>query len=117
MRNKAAPLACLAVSVALAAVAGCSFSATPGKGGSAEWIGTYQKQQAAAKDQDRATALRVRSALANDPVLNPLGLRIFVHSGSVTLCGGFPNAKARERATAVVGQVKGVIDVNTRCGH
>ncbi|MGH8160570.1 MAG: BON domain-containing protein [Gammaproteobacteria bacterium] len=98
------------------AIAGCAFSVTPGKsGGQAEWIGHYQQEQANEKDQNRDTALRIRDALAADPVLRKLDLNIFVDRGSVRLCGRFPDATTRQRAVAVVEQVQGVESVTTHC--
>ncbi|MGH8224797.1 MAG: BON domain-containing protein [Gammaproteobacteria bacterium] len=110
--NKAALL--LAVAAGCAA---CTFTTTPGKGVNAEWTGTYQQQQAARKDRDRDLALRVRAALDGDPVLKPLGLRIFVDRGEVTLCGSFPDATTRDHALAVTEQVNGVEGVDTDCGN
>lgn len=103
--------------LATLAVGGCVSTVTPGQGTHNEWAGTYAKQQAARKDRDRATALRVRKALAEDPQLNALGLRIFVSRGEVSLCGKFPDARTRTRAVGVVSSVKGVSGVDTRCGQ
>src|SRR5690625_4036847 len=102
--------------LAALAVGGCSFSTTPGKPPQAEWIGTHQARQAAESDQDRATALRVRKTLENDSVLAPLGLSVFVDHGHVRLCGRFPDPATRERASGLVGTLKGVASVDTHCG-
>lgn len=106
--------------LALAAVAalagGCVISATPGRPPQAEWAGTYAQQQVAADARDRAAALGVRQAFAQDPELKHLHIRIFVHDGEITLCGKFPDAGTRARAIAVAGSVEGVTGVDTDCG-
>ncbi len=113
------PVVRLAAAVLLAvALAGCAFSVTPGKkGGETQWIGDYQKEQAADKDQNRDTALRIRAALDADPVLQKLDLNVFVDRGTVRLCGRYPDDTARARAVAVVEQVQGVESVTTRCNQ
>jgi len=114
MEIKTRLISCIALAGALAG-AGCVSTITPGQGTHNEWAGTYAKEQARRKDADRETALRVRQALADDPELNALGLRVFVANGEVTLCGKFPDAKARTRAVGIVSAVKGVDGVDTRC--
>lgn len=109
-------LLALAAAAVLAA-GGCAVSVASNGKAQPEWTGTYQRQQAERKDRDRDIALRVRAALNEDPVLKPLGLRIFVNQGEVTLCGHFPDAKTRDRAVAVAGQVNGVEGVDTDCGN
>jgi hypothetical protein len=99
----------------LTAAGGCSFSIGSNGKPQAEGIGTYQKQQARENDKDRATALRVRAAIAHDPILKSLGLHFFVNHGEVSLCGSFPNEKAQARALGVIGAVKGVEGVDTHC--
>lgn len=99
------------------ALGGCVSTYTPGQGTHNEWAGTYAREQAQHKDADRATALRVRKALADDPELNALDLRIFVFRGEVSLCGKFPDAQIRTRAAGIVSSVKGVSGVDTRCGQ
>lgn len=106
-------LLCLVLAASL--VGGCVSTVTPGQGTHNEWAGTYAKEQAQRKDADRGIALRVRQALADDPELNALGLRIFVSDGEVTLCGKFPNAGARTRAVGIVSAVQGVTGVGTDC--
>ena len=101
--------------LAALAVGGCVSTFTPGRGTHNEWAGTYAKEQAQRQDADRATALRVRKALAGDPRLNALGLRIFVTRGEVSLCGKFPNARIRARAMGIVSTVKNVTGVDTHC--
>lgn len=107
---------CMAVLGSLA-LGGCVSSYRPGQGTHNEWAGTYAREQARRKDADRATALRVRKALADDPQLNALGLRIFVSQGEVSLCGKFPDAQTRARAVGIVSSVEGVSGVDTRCGQ
>lgn len=109
-------LAALLAAACLAGLCGCVFVVTPGQPAQAEWAGDYAKTQAQRHDQDRDLALRVRDALNADPELRKLQLRIFVDSGEVTLCGGFPDATLRARAFAIVGQVDGVKGVDTDCG-
>src|SRR5699024_7400044 len=111
---RVAPVAIIAV-LSLG-VGACSISATPGQGTHAEWIGSYQRQQAAERDQDRATALRVQHALENDPVLAPLDLKVFVDHGYVRLCGAFPDQATRDRAFGLAQSLKGVANVDTHCG-
>ncbi|MGH8128801.1 MAG: BON domain-containing protein [Gammaproteobacteria bacterium] len=107
---------CVAV-VGTLALGGCVSTYTPGQGTHNEWAGTYAQEQAQRKDADRGTALRVRKALANDPQLNALSLRIFVSRGEVSLCGKFPDAQTRARAVGIVSTVKGVSGVDTHCGQ
>lgn len=96
-------------------VAGCVSTYTPGRGTHNEWIGTYQQEQAQHRDANRTLALRVRQALAGDPRLQALGLRIFVDRGEVTLCGKFPDSESRIRAVGIVSSVAGVTGVDTDC--
>lgn len=109
------PLLALAVAAMLAA-GGCAIPVSSSGKAKPEWTGTYQRQQAERRDRDRDIALRVRTTLNEDPVLGPLDLHIFVNQGEVTLCGHFPNAKTRDRAIALAGQVTGVEGVDTDCG-
>jgi len=113
MRNRLLGALCLGLTVL--AASGCVSTVTPGEGTHNEWAGTYAKEQARQKDADRDTALRVRQALADDPELNALGLRVLVLHGEVSLCGKFPDAKARARAVGIVSSVKGVSGVDTYC--
>ena len=64
--------------LAALAIGGCVSTFTPGRGTHNEWAGTYAKEQAQRKDADRAIALRVRKALADNSQLNALGLRLFL---------------------------------------
>jgi osmotically-inducible protein OsmY len=116
MQVKAA-LAIAMIAALSLGVGACSISTTPGGGTHAEWIGTHQKEQAAERDQDRATALRVQHALENDPVLAPLDLKVFVDHGHVRLCGHFPDQTTRDRAFGVTETLKGVESVDTHCGQ
>ena len=97
------------------AVAGCVSTYTPGQGTHNEWLGTYRQAQAQHRDANRTLALRVRQALAEDPRLKALGLRIFVDHGEVSLCGKFPDDATRVRAVGVVTAVEGVTGVDTDC--
>lgn len=115
MRVKVAVIA-LVAALSLG-VGACSISAAPGGGTHTEWIGNYQRQQAAERDQDRDTALRVQHALESDPVLAPLDLKVFVDHGHVRLCGSFPDQAARDRAFGLTQTLKGVASVDTHCGE
>ncbi|HEX5314968.1 MAG TPA: BON domain-containing protein [Gammaproteobacteria bacterium] len=103
-------IACVAL-----AFTGCVLVTAPGESPHGEWAGTYAQQQAAGQDRDRDIALRVRDALAADPQLKTLGLRIFVDGAEVTLCGRYPDAATRSRAIAIVSSVDGVAGVDPDC--
>lgn len=107
----------LAGAAALVPAGGCVLTTAPGQPAHAEWAGTYAQQQADADARDRAAALGVRQAFAQDPVLAPLGIRIFASKGEVTLCGKFPDAATRARAISIAEGVQGVTGVDTDCGH
>lgn len=115
MANKGILL--LAAAGALTFAGGCVVIQTPGQPMRAELAGTYARQQTDADARDRAAALGVKQAFAEDSVLAPLGIRIFVYRGEVTLCGKFPDAATRARAIAVAQNVEGVKGVDTDCGH
>ncbi|MDN5864134.1 MAG: BON domain-containing protein [Gammaproteobacteria bacterium] len=99
-----------------AASGGCTISTTPDGHIQTEWAGNHARQQAAEQDRDRALALQIRQALANDPVLAPLDLGIFVDHGNVRLCGDYPDGTSRDRAVGLISIMAGVASVNTRCG-
>lgn len=101
----------------LAPAGGCVLTTAPGQPAHAEWAGTYAQQQADADARDRTAARGVRQAFAQDPVLAPLGIRIFVSKGEVTLCGKFPDAATRARAISIAQGVQGVTGVDTDCGN
>lgn len=105
----------LALAAVLLPAAGCVVTTTPAGKSQAHWSGDYARSQAAQKDADRQTGLRVRKALASDPQLKALHLRFFVSHGEVSLCGKFPNVKLRSRAIAVISVVDGVSGVDEDC--
>lgn len=115
--NRPVLLMLLAAAGALPLAGGCVITTAPGQSPHGEWAGTYAQRQADADARDRAAALGVRQAFAQDPVLAPLGIRIFVYKGEVTLCGKFPDAATRARAIAVAEGVDGVTGVDTDCGN
>ena len=111
---------CIAAAALFAALAvsGCVLVTSPGESPHGEWAGTYAQGQAAEQDRDRGVALQVRQALADDPQLKKLKLRIFVDGGEVTLCGHYPDAATKARAVAVVGALDDVAGVDPDCtGH
>ena len=60
---------------------------------------------------DASITAQVSAGLAKDPALSALRIDVDTHAGAVRLSGPAPTELARERATAIAQQVKGVVSV------
>ena len=63
--------------------------------------------------RDAETAVRVRTALVNDPALGTLAIAVSVRGAVVTLGGTLPSAELVDRAVVLVGGVEGVARVES----
>lgn len=66
------------------------------------------------KVADASITASVNAALARDPALSALRINVDTSNGQVMLRGTAPNADARERATQLAANVKGVTSVDNR---
>ncbi len=65
-----------------------------------------------AKVDDMSITASIKADLAKDPDLSAMKINIDTQSGVVTLSGPAPSAAAKERATTIAQNVKGVAGVN-----
>jgi len=61
---------------------------------------------------DLAITSRIKAALAKDPDLKPLRIKVDTRDGLVSLHGTAPDQSSREHATRVAATVKGVLSVD-----
>jgi osmotically-inducible protein OsmY len=66
------------------------------------------------KLDDATISLKVTTGLAADKNLSASRIQVRTHEGVVTLKGPAPSAAARERATEIARNVKGVTSVNNQ---
>ena len=69
---------------------------------------------AAGKVDDASITVKVNSALAADKDLSAIKIDVDTQNGVVTLSGPAPTAAAKERASEVARNVKGVTSVNNQ---
>lgn len=76
--------------------------------------GLHQAQQMQAALDDTAISARVRTALAADPALSALQIRVSTQDRVVVLEGPAPDAAARDRASVLAQAPAGVRGVSNR---
>lgn len=80
----------------------------------AEAAGAKSTEKMAATADDLAITASVASELAKDSDLSAIKIDVDTKAGVVTLYGPAPSAAAREKATTIAKQIKGVTSVNNK---
>ena len=78
----------------------------------AEASGSQAAGKLGEKIDDIAITTLVSTGLAKDPELSAIKINVDTKGGVVTLNGPAPTAAAKEKATEIARQVKGVVSVN-----
>lgn len=80
----------------------------------AEASGSQAAGKLGEKIEDVAITALVSTGLAKDPELSAIKINVDTKGGVVTLNGPAPSASAKEKATEIARQVKGVVSVNNQ---
>jgi hyperosmotically inducible protein len=80
----------------------------------AEASGSQAAGKLGEKIDDIAITALVSTGLAKDPELSAIKINVDTKAGVVTLNGPAPSASAKDKATDIARQVKGVVSVNNQ---